>query len=187
MAGGGLVLGAGRAGLSAENPCPRRGVCTLLPEFWWLEQGLPLSMDTRYFVQGWPGIPLFPGLGLPHMPTRPWLGLQLPSCPLAPTLTLAGRGRDPSWLSQSSNHRAPQQGCSAGLDGAHWNMPLKTDAHGQVWQLAPPQAGGSRLARPYCSHRPSSNTSAVPGQWVHDVGFAQMKHLRAPSGFKVAS
>lgn len=25
--------------------------------------------------------------------------------------------------------------------------------------------------------RLSSNTSAVPGQWAHDVGFAQVKHL----------
>lgn len=84
--GGGLVLGAGGAGLSARNPCLRTGACTPLPEPWWLEQGLPLSMDTRHFVQSWPGIPLFPGLDLPHTPTGPWLGL--PSWPSAPPLPL---------------------------------------------------------------------------------------------------
>lgn len=56
-----------------------------------VRQGLPLSMDTRHFVQGWPGIPLFPGLDLPHTPTGPWLGL--PSWPSAPPLPLlAGAG-----------------------------------------------------------------------------------------------
>lgn len=67
---------------------------------WWLGQGPPLSMDTRHFVRGWPGVPPFPDLDLTHMPSGPWLGLYPPSWPLAPTLTLAGRGKDPSWLSQ---------------------------------------------------------------------------------------
>lgn len=67
---------------------------------WWLRQGLPLSMDTRHFVQGWPGVSIFPDLDMSHMPSGPWLGLYRPSWPLAPTLTLAGRGKDPSWLSQ---------------------------------------------------------------------------------------
>lgn len=88
--GGGLVLGAGGAVLSARNPCLRREACTLLPEPWWLEQGLLFSMDTRHFVQGWPGIPLFPGLDLPHTPTGPWLGLL--SWPSAPLPLLAGAG-----------------------------------------------------------------------------------------------
>lgn len=35
-----------------------------------------------------------------HTSTGPWLALLLPSWPLAPTLTLAGRARDPSWFSQ---------------------------------------------------------------------------------------
>lgn len=65
-----------------------------------LGQGPPLSMDTGHFVQGWPGVPLFPDLDLTHMPSGPWLGLYPPTWPLAPTLTLAGRGKDPSWLSQ---------------------------------------------------------------------------------------
>lgn len=115
----------------------------------WLEQGLPLSMDTRHFVQGWPGIPLFPGLDLPHAPTGPWLGL--PSWPSAPPLPLlAGAGIPagfPSIFYPMCDIQlpSPQQGSSAGLDGAHWSKPLETDTSGQVWQLAPPQAGGSRL------------------------------------------
>lgn len=78
--------------------------------------------------------------------------------PWPPPLPLAGRGRDPSRLSQRLSSAmcaytcgAPQQRGSAGLDGARWSAPLKTDTRGHVWQLAPPQAGGSRLARPYCS------------------------------------
>lgn len=49
-------------------------------------------MDTRHFVQGWPGIPLFPGLDLPHMCTGPWLGFY-PAGPWPPPLPLlAGAG-----------------------------------------------------------------------------------------------
>lgn len=187
--GGGLVLGAGGAGLSARNPCLRRGACTPLPEPWRLEQGLPLSMDTRHFVQGWPGIPFFPGLDLPHTPTGPWLGL--PSWPSAPPLPLLAGAGIPAGFPASSilrvtyNCRAPQQGSSAGLDGAHWSKPLKTDTSGQVWQLAPPQASGSRLGPNLQDHIALIDLPLIPllcwgGSGAHDMGFAHMKHLELP-------
>lgn len=172
--GGGLVLGAGGAGLSARIPCLRRGACTLLPEPWWLEQGLPLSMDSRHFVQGWPGIPLFPGLDLPTPP--PGLGWDYLAGPQPhPYPCWQGQGSQLAFLASSIlcttyNCRAPQQGNSAGLDGAHWSKPLETDTSGQVWQLAPPQAGGSRLGPSLQDHIALIDLPLIPllcqGQWA---------------------
>lgn len=62
--------------LEQEGP-PRahlkRGVCTLLPESWWLEQGPPSFHGHQVLCSRLAWIPFFLGLDLPHIPTEPWL------------------------------------------------------------------------------------------------------------------
>lgn len=186
--GGGLILGAGGAGLSARNPCLRRGACTPLPEPWWLD---------RASLFPWtPGTLFRAGLGSHSS--------QALTCPTHPL----GLGWDylagpqphpyPCWQGQGSqlafpassilrvtyNCRAPPQGSSAGLDGAHWSKPLETDTSGQVWPLAPPQAGGSRLGPNLQDHIALIDLPLIPllcwGEVGSRHGLCTHEALRAP-------
>lgn len=89
-----------------------------------------------------------------------------------------------SILRVTYNCRAPPQGCSAGLDGAHWSKPLETDTSGQVWPLAPPQAGGSRLGPNLQDHIALIDLPLIPllcwGEVGSRHGLCTHEALRAP-------